>query len=306
MSAVLWLKTNQPNYRGQSRRPREWDDTGRAMTDFRDGVGNRVMDRTPALGYEGRDPHNMHPMKGVKRFADFLRHDGHIVHTPLTNAAAHQPNEDTSCSRDRYRKARYFGWIEWPSTGPSQCPLLMAMTGQINPEQLKARSNQLSVPAVSDEERASEAADAKEWTGVPLPRVPEVVGQCTAARRTSVPARVPASTSSPSARRGGRCVLLEVKHREETAKSEEAKAAQAQILAAREQTTAIRELAASMAGGGNASAGAALDAIAVKLSALTEAAEAQATDPAGMSAIVAHLKEISDRLAGLEKPGPKK
>ncbi len=163
MVAALWLKTDQKGYTGQTRKPIVWDDHGVRLTDVRDGAGRPVKDRIPSIGFDGSDIHNMRPIKGVKRFVDYLRHDGHLAHVPMTNAAAHVPNEDESYQRDRRLKARYYGWIEWPSTGTSKCPCLMAVAGEINVEQLMSPA--CRGPARTDDDRAAQKAAFDAWRG---------------------------------------------------------------------------------------------------------------------------------------------
>lgn len=160
MAAVHWLKIEggQP-YRGAFRRPKDWADDGTLMTEFRDRRGARVMERVPALGADGTDIRNMRPIRGVKRFVDYLRDDGHIVPVVMTNAAAHVPDEDTSYQQDRRLKARHFGWIEWPH----RCPCMLVANGELRPEQMLSRSSK--GPALTDEEKRSEAAAAQAWKG---------------------------------------------------------------------------------------------------------------------------------------------
>jgi hypothetical protein len=132
MAAALWIKIGAEQ--GEQRQARVWDEKLQAYVTpkYEKGhakAGRPMIERLPALGHDGTDIHNMRKMRGVKRYSTFLRHDGHEVSIPLTNAAAHVPAEDTSYARDRYLKARHFGWIE-----QGKCPLIMVASGDLLPE----------------------------------------------------------------------------------------------------------------------------------------------------------------------------
>lgn len=243
MVAAMWMKTDQKGYRGQTRRPVLWDDNGRLVTDVRDGAGRPVLDRVPAIGFDGSDIHNMRPIKGVKRFVDYLRHDGHIAHVPLTNAAAHIPDEDESCQRDRRLKAKHFGWIEWPSTGVSRCPCAMANAGEINVEQLNSPA--CYRPAQTESELASQKADHEAWRGDVAAHAQWWGRSC--GIHDVGPGKPPCihAIAERKARRAARAG--ETARREEMARSEESKAAQAQTEATRTQTAALMELAEKQA-----------------------------------------------------------
>lgn len=165
MVACTWLKVDGTPYRGAFRKPRDWYDDGSLMPDsaFRDARGRQVKERVPALGYDGSDIKNMHPIKGVTRFLDMVRDDGHVAPIVQTNASSHVPSEDTSYQRDRYLKAKHFGWYAWPT----HCPCVMAAVGELRPEQLAAPG--CRGPAVSPEDKAAEKAAADAWRGEPLP-----------------------------------------------------------------------------------------------------------------------------------------
>lgn len=132
---VLWLKTDKP-YDGQFRRARTWDPaSGQWSTPvYEKGhpkAGRPVMERIPGTGYEG-SPKNATPMRR-RRFVEMLRHDGHIVAVPITNAAAHLPDSDVSCETDRRLKGKYLGWIE-----KGQCPAAMLAGNLLPAEQFAA------------------------------------------------------------------------------------------------------------------------------------------------------------------------
>jgi len=136
MAAALWIKIGAEQ--GETRRARVWDEKAQAYVTpkYEKGhakAGRPMVERLPALGHDGTDIHNMRKMRGVKRYATYLRHDGHEVAIPLTNAAAHVPAEDTSYARDRQLKARYLGWIE-----QGKCPLIMLASGDLLPEHLES------------------------------------------------------------------------------------------------------------------------------------------------------------------------
>lgn len=250
MTAALWLKTETAGgYRGQFRKPIEWDDNGRPMSDFRDGAGRPARDRIPAIGFDGTDIRNMRPIRGVRHFVDYLRHDGHIGHIKMTNAAAHVPNEDESCRRDRVLKAKHFGWIEWASTGISKCPCMMVLAGEINPEQLLAPA--CRGVARTEVEKMSEAVTAAAWAG-PVAPAKEWWGRpCDMAVIGAGKPPCIHAIAERIARRAAR--MIETENREERVKSEEAKAAlaladsaRAQTAAANRQATALQNLAERM------------------------------------------------------------
>lgn len=163
MPAVHWIKLGKGQvgpYSGAFRKPRDWNDDGSLKESPRDRRGQLVRERVPAIGHEGSDIRHMTPLRGVKRFSDYLRDDGHTVPIAMTNAAAHVPDEDTSYQRDRVAKGKYFGWIEWPN----RCPCALAAVDELRPEVLLARCNK--GPAVTDAEKAAESAEAAAWKGV--------------------------------------------------------------------------------------------------------------------------------------------
>lgn len=131
---VLWLKTDKP-YAGAFRRARVWNEQTKAYETptYERGhamAGRPVLERIPASGFDGSDIRNMRPMRG-KRFIEVMRHDGHEVFIPITNAAAHQPQEDRSCETDRRLKARWFAWIE-----RGKCPAMMMAAGELPAEKI--------------------------------------------------------------------------------------------------------------------------------------------------------------------------
>ncbi len=136
MAAALWIKIGAEQ--GETRRARVWDEKTQAYITpkYEKGhakAGRPMIERLPALGHDGTDIHNMRKMRGVKRYTTYLRHDGHEVSIPLTNAAAHVPAEDTSYARDRQLKARHLGWVE-----QGKCPLIMLASGDLLPEQIES------------------------------------------------------------------------------------------------------------------------------------------------------------------------
>lgn len=162
MPAVHWIKLGQGQdgpYSGAFRKPRDWNDDGSPMPPPRDRRGQLLRERVPAIGHEGRDISSMRPLRGVKRFADYLRDDGHVAPIVLTNAAAHVPADDNSYHRDRVAKAKYFGWVEWPN----RCPCALAAVDELRPEVLMARCNK--GPAVTDDEKREERDAAAAWKG---------------------------------------------------------------------------------------------------------------------------------------------
>jgi hypothetical protein len=142
---VLWLKTDKP-YEGRFRRARVWDEVTKQFVTpvYERGhakAGRPVMERLPGVGFEGKDIHALRPMKG-KRSIEVLRSDGHVVHVSITNAAAHQPQEDRSCESDRRLKARFFSWIVLGT-----CPAMSLAAGELQPENV-----------------ATDARDVKKWS----------------------------------------------------------------------------------------------------------------------------------------------
>lgn len=136
MAAALWIKIGAEQ--GEQRRARVWDEKTQTYVTpkYEKGhakAGRPMIERLPGLGHDGTDIHNMRKMRGVKRYAMYLRHDGHEAPIVLTNAPAHVPAEDTSYARDRQLKARYFGWIE-----QGKCPMIMLASGELLPEQIEA------------------------------------------------------------------------------------------------------------------------------------------------------------------------
>lgn len=165
MTAALWLTTKAP-YRGRFTKPRDWNDDGSPVSKFETDEGNPRLDRVPAIGYDGTDIRRMYPIK-EKRYIDLLRHDGHVIHYPMTTSAAAIVEEDTSYQQDRLRKAQHFGWFEWPN----DCPVLQAAIGPtrggLRPQQLKAPCNRRQ--AETKEEKAAEAAAFRNWRGAATP-----------------------------------------------------------------------------------------------------------------------------------------
>lgn len=132
---VLWLKTDKP-YAGQFRRARVWNATAKEWTTpvYEKGhprAGRPLVERIPGSGYDG-PPTAVTPMKR-RRFIEMLRHDGHMVFVPITNAAAHMPDSDVSCETDRRLKGKYFAWIE-----RGHCPAALLLGNQIPAEQFRA------------------------------------------------------------------------------------------------------------------------------------------------------------------------
>jgi hypothetical protein len=167
---VLWLKTDKP-YEGRFRRARVWDEVTKQFVTpvYERGhakAGRPVMERLPGVGFEGKDIHALRPMKG-KRSIEVLRSDGHVVHVSITNAAAHQPQEDRSCESDRRLKARFFATDakdvkKWSPCHPSDlgankppCPHFLA-------EMKARRAQRKDEAAATEKEYASEASKTTE------------------------------------------------------------------------------------------------------------------------------------------------
>lgn len=132
---VLWLKTDKP-YEGRFRRARVWNEKTKQWDTpvYEKGhpkAGRPVMEKMPGIGFDG-EPTRAVQMK-TKRFIEVLRTDGNIVFVPITNAAAHKPQEDRSCEADRRLKAQYFSWIPVGS-----CPAILLATGTLRPENVEA------------------------------------------------------------------------------------------------------------------------------------------------------------------------
>lgn len=102
-------------------------------------TGQPLFEKIPQRGHAGDSGYDNPRQMRSQRWMHVLRHDGHVVRVPITNAAADQ-DSNSEYSRYQMAKARHFGWIE-----VGHCPGALVLSGRIEKHHLASDSAKASV-----------------------------------------------------------------------------------------------------------------------------------------------------------------
>lgn len=123
---IFWTST-QPGFNDSDR-------TRRYMKD-----GELIIERIPQRGHIGTHDEFVVDKRGI-RFLTVIRHDGHIVHSVLTNGAA---DLDDTASYGQYIRAKHrkLGWY-----GVGECPCALVAARSLSPDTMLHAPNRTSDP----------------------------------------------------------------------------------------------------------------------------------------------------------------